>query len=322
MKTITGVLFLLGVVTAAAWAKDPEMVFRVFDVRTLISPVRHFHGPSLLLWEQGEELPDVEAAFAMADEEESAFLPEDEIPDILRKMLDIEEEEDGSYMQVIRGRLYARLSPSRMARVEVLLASFEKEALHVLSFELLLFTVASDDSPDVLIDDRTVAKMVAEARAAPRRFLVSALNGQRVLVSVGAEQNFVSDYDIEVAPGVSMPHPVLSLFNTGTALLLRGMRNALDRSVLVTVGFSRTVPSSDRLELLEKTTPVGTLQSPRLNFSRLETTTVLPLDRWLVLRAPCKGEGTPGKAFTLLIKIRETPRPAEEEKKKKTVRSL
>jgi hypothetical protein len=328
-------LLALSSPSAGEETSRPDLSFRIFNVQSLVTPIKNFQTPPRLRSQAQERERQSVRRFGREEEGSSPFINPVELVNMITASLtggDEGEEPEDAFVKFANGRLYVRWTRSGIRRVHRILEELEQEAMRTVQLEVLLSPVhpgqenplADIPAAKPALSDRDVREVLEKARGkkcAVERYTASALNGQRVLVREGAEARYISQYNLEIDAGVSLSDPVLSVVHTGTFLSLRPVLGVDPRRVTLNVAFSTTRHGKGGAKFLRKETPVGCMELPSIYYSSLRTTAAVASGSWLVLRSPARSrasasdEGTPGSSnggepelgtpcgFVLLVKV-------------------
>ncbi len=274
--------------------------FRIFDVSTLLIPVKDQHSPDSLFAGRKVDLREGESVFSADERKSDAFLAYDRLVAMINDEVTgdgAEEPAEGSFVKLIEGRVFARETAANLDKIRRLIAGLEDEALKSLSMEVVVFGSGTPESVfeaagvKSVLDPRTAADVLGKAAALgakPSRWHVSAMNRQKVLVCEGAEDSVLSGYESsQESPQFSvLPDPTVSTVFTGVFISLTPVINPIDSSVVLTLNYASTAGEHSSFETRD--TPAGRIQTPSLFFSSIATTTVIPDGAWLILRVPAR----------------------------------
>jgi len=284
----------LRVALAEAAAKGPAkpitFELRMYDVRALVTPVSDYPAESINL------VPSGGFGFGFGSEEDLeplAFYEIDAIIDMIRENVapDSWEELRSASIQQARGILMVRHMPAVHDRIGMLLGELRKKAASQVNVEVkvlrlpdaALRAIQGGEGAAVLTPagEKRLRAVVASGEAEViRTGSVACTNSQRVSLSDTGQVSYVQDFDVEIAQAAFIGDPIVMSLREGLIFDVRPTLAGYGDLVVLEVRvenarLNRPMPFID--------TPVGTIETPRIELTKLHTILAVPVGRTVVV---------------------------------------
>lgn len=263
---------------------------RMYDVRALVTPVADFPSTSINL------VPSGGFGFGFGAEEDlepMAFYEIDAIVDMIRANIAPEswEELRSASIEETRGILMVRHTSVVHARIEALLDELRKKAASQVNVEVkvlylsdaTLRSVLGDESASILTpaaEERLMAVLESKQARLVHSGSVACTNSQRVSLSDVGQVSYVQDYDVEIAQAASIPDPIVSTLREGLIFDVRPTLAGSGDLVVLEVRVENA-RAHRPIETIE--TPVGTVETPNLELTKLRSILAVPVGRMVVV---------------------------------------
>ncbi len=279
---------------AEAAAKGPTkpitFELRMYDVRALVTPIQDYPAGSINL------VPSGGFGFGYGEAEDLeplAFYEIDAIIDMIRQNVapDSWDELRSASIQQARGILMVRHMSAVHDRIEMLLGELRKKAASQVNVEVkvlrlpdaALRAIQGGEGAAVLTPagEKRLRAVVASGEAKViRTGSVACTNSQRVSLSDTGRVSYVQDFDVEIAQAAFIGDPIVTSLSEGLIFDVRPTLAGYGDLVVLEVRvenarLNRPMPSVE--------TPVGTIETPRLELTKLRTILAVPVGRTVVV---------------------------------------
>jgi len=271
-------------------AKPITFELRMYDVRALVTPVRDYPATAINL------VPSGGFGFGFGDAEDlepMAFYEIDAIVDMIRENVAPEswEELRSASIDQARGILMVRHTPAVHARIAGLLDELRKKAASQVNVEVKILhlsdaalrSVLGNESAAILspaAEKRLEAAIAAGKARLVHSGSVACTNSQRVGLSDLGQVSYVQDYDVEIAQAAFIPDPIIMSLREGLIFDVRPTLAGTGDLVVLEV---RVESSKVHRPIESIDTPVGTIETPILELTKLRTTLAVPVGRMVVV---------------------------------------
>jgi hypothetical protein len=289
----------------ASWhahASESRFTFRIFDVRQLTEPVPDRPGPDFSLSGTTALAPRkiLDWEVGLGEGPKSAVMDEDRLLTTIREMEpSVDWEEEGVFLRVHHGRLYARHDPKVLQKLETFLATLESLARRSVCVRVLAFGPPFPALPEKGIlgkEERVALTETLRKKAGwSEEITVTGLNGQRMYASKGTQFLHLAEMDPDVAQGARLHDPVMAVGNLGIVLDVRVLASPSGDAATLTLRLSCALPLSDKpVRTVE--TPGGKIQAPAIWNTAIQATVSIPAGGAVLLgshRSSAKEGGSP-----------------------------
>ncbi len=236
--------------------------------------------PSKFQWPERQEV------------ESNSGLEQDQIAELIRMVIEPEtwDSIEGADVTVMNNRILVVNIPRVQKKIAPLLDTLRSELTRELRVEIVAIPMLPEDEALLssrmrdLTEDETNRLMAREPLASASLVCRS---GQQVTSQMGAEVNYLRDYEVEIAQEATIGDPLAATAFSGCAVTVRAFLDAGGSGARLDLQLART--SLDH-PIRRVETEHGPLELPVLALTRLRTSVWVPLGRACIVGGSWAGE--------------------------------